>query len=99
MWHRGAPGDPAVIDALARRFPALPMEYLAFMRAEDGSQGDLAVEPGWIQLWPTAEVEELNDGYEIASFLPGFLGFGSNGGGELFAFDMRVTPWRVCMVP
>ena len=99
IWHRGAPADPAVIDALARRFPELPAAYLAFMRVEDGSEGDLAVEPGWIQLWPAAEVEELNNGYEIASFLPGFLGFGSNGGDELFVFDTRVAPWRVCMVP
>lgn len=31
--------------------------------------------------------------------LPGFLGFGSNGGGELLAFDTRVQPWKVCMIP
>ena len=99
VWRRGAPAAPTAVDALAQRYPGLPAAYLAFLRVEDGSEGDLAVEPGWIQLWPAAEVGELNDGYEVAASLPGFVGFGSNGGGELLAFDTRAAPWRVCMVP
>lgn len=99
VWRRGAPADPAAVERLAVRYPELPSAYLAFLRVEDGSEGDLAVQPGWIQLWPAAEVEELNVGYEVSASLPGFLGFASNGGGELLAFDTRTTPWRVCMVP
>jgi hypothetical protein len=92
IWRRGTPADPAVVDALARRHPGLPAAYLAFLRVEDGSEGDLAVEPGWIRLWPAAEVEESNDGYEVAKWLPGFVGFGSNGGGELLVFDGSISP-------
>jgi hypothetical protein len=99
QWRRGAPAESVVVDALTRRYPGLPAAYLAFLRVEDGSEGDLAVAPDWIQLWPAAEVEELNAGYEIASLLPGFIGFGSNGGNQLFAFDTRAKPWRICMVP
>ena len=39
---------------------------------------------------------ELNPGYEIALCLPGFVGFGSNGAGELFAF---APSGEVAMIP
>ena len=33
-------------------------------------------------------------------FVPGFFGFGSNGGGELLAFDVRGScPWPIVMIP
>lgn len=99
VWRSGAPAAPEVVEMLAQRYPGLPAEYLAFLRAEDGSEGDLGVEPGWVQLWPAADVPVRNEVYEVAEWLPGFLGFGSNGGGELLAFDTRTEPWRICMVP
>jgi len=40
-------------------------------------------------VWSAEEVLERNRGYEVPGRLPGFFGFGSNGGGELLAFDMR----------
>jgi hypothetical protein len=51
-------------------------------------------------LWPAEEVVDYNQGYEVEMNIPGFFGFGSNGGGELFAFDTRQgKPWPVVMVP
>lgn len=42
----------------------------------------------------------LNEGYQVQKWLPGFWGFGSNGGGELLAFDVRNgLPYRVVAVP
>jgi len=29
----------------------------------------------------------MNCGYRVAEYAPGFLGFGSDGGGEMLAFD------------
>jgi hypothetical protein len=72
---------------LARR--GLPPAYLEFLRSTGGDEGELDVEPGWIQFWPAEEVIEMNRSYEVERNLPGFFGFGSSGGGELFAFDMR----------
>ena len=41
-----------------------------------------------------------NAGYEIEKWLPGFSGFGSSGGGELLAFDLREgEPYPIVMVP
>ncbi len=45
------------------------------------------VAPGWFQLWPLSQIEALNRDYQVQAYAPGFLGFGSSGGGELFAFD------------
>jgi hypothetical protein len=38
----------------------------------------------------------MNRDYHIREFAPGFLGFGSSGGGELLAFD---ASGRVVMIP
>ena len=51
-------------------------------------EGDLGKGfPGWFQLWPLAEFEERNRGYEVLQNVPGFTGIGSNGGGEMLALS------------
>ena len=42
-----------------------------------------------MHLWPLDEVEEYNLEYEVPQAAPGFIGFGSNGGGELLTFDQE----------
>ena len=43
---------------------------------------------------------EENKGLEIDKYLPDFFGFGSNGGGELFAFEINQgKPWKIVMIP
>ncbi len=65
----------------------LPEEYDRYCAGNGPKQGGLAVQPLWFHLWPAEDVEQLNRDYPVAEFAPGFLGFGSNGGGELLAFD------------
>jgi hypothetical protein len=77
------------VARLERARTGLPSAYLAFLRSGGGGEGDLGIEPGWIQFWPAEQVVDLNRGYQVELNLPGFFGFGSNGGGEMFAFDMR----------
>src|SRR3954447_10511778 len=86
LWDREPPASREAVAQLARTLPTLPAEYLAFLALSNGGEGDLALEPGWFQLWRTEEVVALNDSYEVATFLPGFIGLGSSGGGELLAF-------------
>ena len=99
LWRPGSAGAPEASADLVAAYPGLPATYLSYVESNDGAEGSLGVEPGWIQLWPVEEVRRLNAGYEVPTNLPGFLGFGSSGGGELVAFDTRAEPWRVCMVP
>jgi SMI1 / KNR4 family (SUKH-1) len=101
-WQTRPPGaSPDVIDKLSVESPiTLPVDYLNLLRFSNGGEGELGVEPGWFQLWPAENVVEHNRGYNLSEWLPGFFGFGSNGGGELFAFDARHgEPWPVVMVP
>ena len=66
----------------------LPAEYLEFLQRGGATEAFLTCGfPGYMQLWPLEKTAEYNEGYEIAEFAPGFLGFGSNGGGELLCFD------------
>jgi hypothetical protein len=74
----------------------LPDEYVRYWDGKGPKEGGLAVEPGWFQLWAPTEVDQLNNDYQVQEFVPGFLGFGSSGGGELLAFDSR---GRVFMIP
>ena len=78
----------------------LPAEYLALLAFSDGAGGMLKVDPGWFQMWLAREVIEMNKGYGVSEFIPGFFGFGSNGSGELLAFDVRTPPpYSIYMIP
>ncbi len=74
----------------------LPEEYVRYFAGNGPREGGLTAEPGWFQLWSPDEIEERNHGYQVGEFAPGFLGFGSNGGGEMLAFD---SEGRVVMIP
>ena len=75
---------------------ALPDAYLAYLRSGGRTEGGLRIDPGWFQLWAEGEIERMNLGYHVAKYVPGYLGFGSNGGGELLAFD---STGRIVMIP
>jgi len=74
----------------------LPADYVSYFAGNGSKEGGLSVDPGWFQLWPPDEVERWNRDYHVQEFAPGFLGFGSSGGGELLAFD---KDGRVVMIP
>ena len=100
-WTQPKPATEAAIRNLVKSADFdLPADHLAFLRKSDGGEGDLGVEPGWIVLWSANELVDANRDYCVSEFMPGFFGFGSNGGGEMFAFDFH-QPGKasVVMVP
>ena len=101
IWRPALPAGEAALTALREQAPApLPAAYFTQLAVSNGCEGDLGVEPGWIAMWPCEEVMSSNAGYSVPEFLPGFFGFGSNGGGELLAFDLRgEEPYPIVMVP
>jgi hypothetical protein len=101
IWHRQVSATPeAVRKLVVESRIELPEEYLTLMLHSNGGEGDLAIEPGWFQIWPAEQVIELNRGYEVEKNAPGFFAFGSDGGGEMLAFDIREgKPWKVVMIP
>lgn len=100
-WDRESPANSDALDVLiAEADIELPDDYLELLRYSNGGEGNLAVEPGWFQLWPAERVVEFNNGYKVNEFVPGFFGFGTSGGGEMLAFDTREgKPYRVVMIP
>jgi hypothetical protein len=100
-WEREPPAEIAAVQRLvAESKVELPETYIALLHYSNGGEGELGVDPGWFQLWPVEQVIELNQLYEVEANVPGFFGFGSDGGGEMLAFDMRGgKPWKVVMIP
>jgi len=74
----------------------LPKDYLAYVEGDGREFGFTEGAPGYFQLWAPEEVEALNRNYGVQEFAPGFIGFGSDGGGELLAFD---STGAVFMIP
>lgn len=101
FWWGNTPADPAIIKKLKLDTNnTLPEDYFSFFEYSNGGEGPLLIEPGWFCLWPAEEVIILNLDYGVDKWLPGFVGFGSNGGGELFAFDTRSPQaLKVYMIP
>jgi hypothetical protein len=99
-WTRGQPAADEQVERLAAALPDLPPDYLAFLRHCNGGEGALGTDPGRFSLWPAEEVATLNSSYRVDDFLPGFLAFGSDGGGEMLVFGAAGDRWgRVFAVP
>jgi cell wall assembly regulator SMI1 len=92
------PSVEAVRSVEDRLGCALPSQYKAYMLAHDGGEG--FVGEHYLIPWRIGQLVEFNKDYEVAKYAPGLLLFGSNGGGEAFAFDTRTTEkMTIRMVP
>ncbi|MEO9131263.1 MAG: SMI1/KNR4 family protein [Sphingomonas sp.] len=75
----------------------LPDDYIKFMEQFNGGEGFIGEH--YLSLWKSGDLKTHNREYEFPKYAPALFAFGSNGGGEAFAFDMRVTPATVVIVP
>lgn len=76
---------------------SLPSDYRSFLQTANGFEGRIG-HSGYIALWSCQQIIGKNGNYKVAEFASGFLLFGSDGGGEAFAFDMQ-NAWAVVMIP
>lgn len=94
---------PATINAIedAERLLqiAFPADYIEFMTVSDGAEG--LVGASYLQLWPVGDLVRLNRDYLVDEFAPGYVLFGSDGGGELFGFarDPAAAPAPIGQLP
>lgn len=95
-------GNPPAREADLRTFELqsgikLPTDYEQFMRKMNGGEG--FVGNGYVIIYPIEKLLEYNSGYRFEEYVPGLFLFGTNGGGEAFAFDRRNEDWSIVMVP
>jgi hypothetical protein len=75
----------------------LPGDYPEFMSAYDGGEG--FIDEHYLILWQAKDLKAFSDDYQFDEYAPSLVPFGSNGGGEAFAFDMRTVPPAIVIVP
>jgi hypothetical protein len=78
------------------KFP-LPPDYVRFLQCRNGGEG--FVGKNYLMAWRVEKLLDHNKAYMVDEFVPDLFLFGSNGGGEAFAFDTRSTPVSIVMVP
>ncbi|PZF73400.1 SMI1/KNR4 family protein [Taibaiella soli] len=74
---------------------SVPQDFLDFYTRTNGA--DVSSEEYYAVLWPLTEMVQLNAGYEVEVYVPGFFLFGSNGGDAAFA--MERTTGRIFEMP
>lgn len=92
----------ALVAAIRQRIPKdypreIPNNYFLFLLTNDGGEGFVGDE--YFILWRAADLMLYNEAYEVTKHAPGLFIFGSNGGGEAYAFDLRDPGVPVVRVP
>jgi hypothetical protein len=95
---RGSPSTPEEVARIGRALEfTWPEDFAAFLAESGGGEG--WVGESYLVVWPPDEIEATNEELMLRKFAPTLVGFGSDGGGELFAFDKSQAPPRIVMVP
>jgi hypothetical protein len=94
-------GPPASAEAIERLEKSLgkrlPRDFYDFLRLADGAEG--FVGKNYLMFWSADEISKYNVAYQVDEYAPGLVLFGSDGGGEGYAFDMRTDSVSVVMIP
>jgi hypothetical protein len=95
-------GNPPSETTAIRQFETksgfrLPDDYAQFLQQTNGGEG--FVGNAYVILWRAEELLEMNKAYQVTEYAPGLFLFGSDGGGEAFAFDTRSDANPIVTVP
>lgn len=75
----------------------LPPEYLEIFSFINGGEGFIG--DNYCRLYQLDELVLLNESFWVKEFAPEIFIFGSNGGGEAFAFDITKNPYTIVQIP
>lgn len=78
----------------------LPAVYRAFIDTNGLFEGLFATahEERYVILWGEDEVASANAEIEVDVYAPGYVAFGGNGGGEVYAFDATGSVFMLPMI-
>ena len=68
------------------------------MAESNGAEGGVG-KHAYLALWRIEDIIPRNEGYAVSEFAPGLILFGSDGGGEAYAFDVREAVPIIVEVP
>lgn len=87
-----------LVRVLAETLPtSIPEDYFDFLMHNNGGEGFVGDE--YLIMFKAEEIVRFNQEYEVEKYAPGLLLFGSNGGGEGYAFDTTNEKCPVMKVP
>jgi hypothetical protein len=93
-----APADTDALTAAGRRLGIeWPPDFIDYMAITDGGEG--WVGPCYLAMLPLTDLQDVNETPGVAEVAPYLVIFGSDGGGEYFAFDTRTSPPAIVMFP
>ncbi len=98
LRFRPAVSDQAIIDFEKSSRLNLPYAYKEFLKITNGGEGWIG-NNSYVIFWMLEDLDKLNKSYATNEFAPGLLLFGSNGGGEAYAFDIRSESMNIVQVP
>jgi hypothetical protein len=76
---------------------SFPKDYIEFLLLSNGGEGSWRER--YFILWRVQDLCQFNIEYESHIYAPGLVLFGSNGGGEAYAFDTRSSDLPIVEVP
>jgi hypothetical protein len=66
---------------------SVPAELLEYHWSGKPPNCELDASPYFCEFWSLDQLDYLNREYEVAKYAPGFFGFATSGGGEMFAIS------------
>lgn len=97
-FNGNAPAAAAQVAAAEQTLKkSLPGDFREFLLHTNGGEGMIG--ENYVMLWNADELAEYNESYQVNEYAPGLLLFGSDGGGDGFAFDTRTASPAVVTVP
>lgn len=96
---RRPPASDTAIDRISQIAPEpLPDEFFELLRFSNGGEGPLNLPPLYFMSYEAEFICELHLDPNYCEIWPGMFQFGSNGGLEAIAFDIRGSgPWPIVM--
>lgn len=89
--------NKTIVDVQSKLNCNFPEGYVEFMENSNGAAGFIG--GSYLLLWKIEEIIPLNNAAGVDEFVPGFILFGSDGGGEAYAFDTRDDITKLVQVP
>ncbi len=90
--------DDALADLALATGLSFPEDYLDVMRVSNGAVGFVG-DGGYLRLFRIEDLVQYNVDYRVEEWAPGLFLFGTDGGGEAFAFDTRQPEMPIVIVP